>query len=96
MTIDLSAPDQHTRNFAGASTGRGSKEGNEISLLGRLIALAERNRLLMAVTAGVVYIALAVSPLLPVLFTATCRMLPPHLNSSMSASHATQLRICAV
>lgn len=91
MTIDFSAPEQLTKNLAGVPTDSGSKEDDEISLLDLLIILVERKRLILAVTAAVVCIAIMVSLLMPLRFTATCTILPPQQNSSMSATLAAQL-----
>jgi uncharacterized protein involved in exopolysaccharide biosynthesis len=91
MTIDVSTPEQLTKNLADVPPDRGSKEDDEISLLDFLITLAERKRLILAVTTVVVCIGIIASLLLPLRFAATCTILPPQQNSSMNATLAAQL-----
>lgn len=66
-------------------------EANEISLLDVLIVLAERKRTIFWFTVGFAIIAIAVSLILPVRYTATVTLLPPQQNSSLSAQMASQL-----
>lgn len=91
MTIDLSAPERLTKNLGGAPTDRESKEDKEISLLDLLIAIVERKRLILSVTAAIACIAIVVSLLLPLRYAATCTILPPQQNSSMNAALGAQL-----
>jgi tyrosine-protein kinase Etk/Wzc len=67
----------------------GSKE--EIPLLDLLIVLAERKRVILAVTAGFAIVSIVISLLLPKLYTATVTLMPPQQNSSLSAQLASQL-----
>jgi uncharacterized protein involved in exopolysaccharide biosynthesis len=62
------------------------KGGDEISLLDLLIVLAERKRIILAVTAVFAIGAIIVSLLLPPRYTATVTLLPPQQGSSMVAS----------
>jgi len=73
------------------SSGRNTRENDEISLLDLLIALAKRKRLIFWVTASFAILAIIVSLLLPVRYTATVTLLPPQQNSSLSAQLASQL-----
>ncbi len=63
---------------------------DEISLLDLLIVLAERKRTIFWVTAGFAILAIIVSLLLPVRYTAMVTLLPPQQNSSLSSQLAAQ------
>ena len=67
------------------------KGDDEISLLDLLIVLAERKRIIFAVTAVFAIGAIIVSLLLPPRYTATVTLLPPQQGSSMGAALASQL-----
>jgi len=67
------------------------KEAGEISLLDLLIVLAERKRLIFSMTAIFAFLAIGISFLLPVRYTATVTLLTPQQNSSMGAALASQL-----
>jgi uncharacterized protein involved in exopolysaccharide biosynthesis len=69
----------------------GSSEEDEISLLDLMIALAERKRTILWVTAVFAVIAVVVSLILPKRYTATVTLLPPQQNTSMGAALASQL-----
>ena len=71
--------------------GHTAKEGGEISLLDLLIVLAERKRLIFCVTAIFTLLAIVISLLLPVRYTATVTLLTPQQNSSLGAALASQL-----
>jgi uncharacterized protein involved in exopolysaccharide biosynthesis len=64
---------------------------DEISLLDLLIVLAERKRIIFAVTAAFAIIAIIVSLVLPPRYTATVTLLAPQQSSSMGAALASQL-----
>ncbi len=64
---------------------------NEISLLDLLIVLGQRKRLVLLVTAAFAIIAIIVSLLLPISYTATVTLLPPQQNTSISSSLTAQL-----
>ncbi len=66
-------------------------EEDEISLLDLLIVLAERKRTVLWFTAGSAILAIIVSLLLPVRYTATVTLLPPQEGSSVSSMLASQL-----
>jgi uncharacterized protein involved in exopolysaccharide biosynthesis len=68
-----------------------ASQENEISLLDLLIVLAERKRLIICVTAAFAVLAIVISLLLPVRYTATVTLLPPQQNNSMGAAMASQL-----
>ena len=70
---------------------RATKEEKEISLLDLLIMLAERKRTIFWVTASFAVLAIVISFLLPVRYTATVTLLPPQQNSSLSSQLASQL-----
>lgn len=91
MTLDVSAPDQSSKTRAQVPPDGRSKEDNEISGLDLLIALADRKVLVLSITGAAILIAIVVSLLLPLRYTATCTILPPQQNSSMSATLAGQL-----
>jgi tyrosine-protein kinase Etk/Wzc len=63
----------------------------EISLLDILIILAERWRLILAITAIFAILAIATSLLLPNRYTASVTLLPPQQNSSMASALTSQL-----
>ncbi len=74
-------------------TGREQRasEDEEISLLDLLIVVAERKRIVLRMTFGFAILALVISLLLPVRYTATVTLLPPQEGSSMGAALASQL-----
>ncbi len=69
---------------------RAASEVDEISLLDLLIVLAERKRTIVWVTAVFAILAVVISLLLPVRYTATATLLPPQQNTSMGAALASQ------
>jgi tyrosine-protein kinase Etk/Wzc len=76
----------HEQPLAGGT----AHEDDEISLLDLLIVLAERKRLIFWTTASFAILAVIISLLLPVRYTATVTLLPPQQNSSLSAQLASQ------
>jgi uncharacterized protein involved in exopolysaccharide biosynthesis len=80
---DFPSPHEGKRRIAG--------EEDEISLLDLLIVLAERKRVIILVTAIFAILAVVISLLLPVRYTATVVLLPPQQNTSMGAALASQL-----
>jgi uncharacterized protein involved in exopolysaccharide biosynthesis len=75
-----------------ASTAEGSAaEEGEISLLDLLIVLAERKRIIVRITAVFAVLAVIISLILPVRYTALVTLLPPQENSSMGGMLASQL-----
>jgi len=94
MTTETSLSELHQHaDFPSALKGGGSvaSEEDEISLLDLLIVLAERKRLIFWVTAAFAILAVVISLLLPVRYTATVVLLPPQQNSSIGAALASQL-----
>lgn len=71
--------------------GRAAEEDDEISLLDLLIVLAEGKRIILWVTAAFAILAIVISLILPVRYTAAVLLLPPQQNSSMGAALASQL-----
>jgi tyrosine-protein kinase Etk/Wzc len=67
------------------------KDEEGISLLDVLIVLAERKRLIFSITAIFVILAIVISLLLPLTYTATVTLLPPQQNSSLGAAMVSQL-----
>jgi tyrosine-protein kinase Etk/Wzc len=68
-----------------------AKQGSKISWLEVLVALLERKRLIIWITAVCAVLAAIVSLLLPTWYTATLTLLPPQQNSSMAAALSSQL-----
>ena len=68
-----------------------ASKGGEISILDLLIILAERKRIVLWITGGFALVAIAVTLLLPVRYTATVTLLPPQESSSMAGALASQL-----
>jgi tyrosine-protein kinase Etk/Wzc len=94
MTTDnsLSEPNDHDDSPPSTpAAGRAAKEDDEISLLDLLIVLAERKRIILAVTIVFAIGAIIVSLVLPPRYTATVTLLPPQQGSSMGAALASQL-----
>lgn len=82
-------PAEHP-SASGSSPVTPNKE-EEISLLDVLIVLAERKRLIFAVTAAFAITAALISLILPKQYTAAVTILPPQQNFSMGAALASQL-----
>ena len=71
--------------------GQTARQTSEISLLDFLIVIAERKRIVIAITALFALVAILVSLLLPVRYTATVTLLTPQQNTSIGAALASQL-----
>jgi uncharacterized protein involved in exopolysaccharide biosynthesis len=67
------------------------EKNNNLSLLEVLIVLAERKRIIAWITAGFALLAVIVSFILPVRYTATVTLLPPQQNSSLAGALTSQL-----
>ncbi len=90
--IPLSELKEHAHSaIAAPVAGSAAKGEDEISLLDLLIVLAERKRVILLVTAVFAILAIVISFLLPVRYTATVTLLPPQQSSSMGAALASQL-----
>jgi tyrosine-protein kinase Etk/Wzc len=76
---------------APSSADRGDADNEEISLLDLLLAITERKRTVLRVTAFFTAFAIILSLILPVRYTATVTLLPPQESSSMAAAMASQL-----
>ncbi len=70
---------------------RHAAEEDEVSLLDLLIVVAERKNIVLQVTAISIVLAIIVSLVLPVRYTATASLLPPQESSSMGSALASQL-----
>ena len=68
-----------------------TKEADEISMLDLLIVLAERKKLIFFIAAVFALVAIAISLLLPVSYTATVTFLTPQQNTSIGAALSSQL-----
>jgi uncharacterized protein involved in exopolysaccharide biosynthesis len=77
--------------IAGPAAGNRKLPRDDTSLLDLLVILAERKRVIVLVTAGFAILAIVVSLLLPVSYTATVTLLPPQQNSSMGSLLTSQL-----
>jgi uncharacterized protein involved in exopolysaccharide biosynthesis len=93
MPSDLSSSElqEHADASVVPLTAAQVKGDDEISLLDLLIVLAERKRIIFAVTTVFAIGAIVVSLLLPPRYTATVTLLPPQQGSSMGAALASQL-----
>jgi tyrosine-protein kinase Etk/Wzc len=94
MTLKSSLPTMSEQEEAlsiPAAREPGEANDEEISLLDLMIVVAERKRVVMWTTAIFALIAIVVSLLLPVRYTATVTLLPPQEGSSMGAALASQL-----
>jgi tyrosine-protein kinase Etk/Wzc len=76
---------------AAGTAGGGAAEEEEVSLLDLLIVVAERKRTVLWVTAVFAILAIIISLILPVRYTAMVTLLPPQESSSMGAMLASQL-----
>jgi len=94
MTTETPLPEMNEHTVSPPATpvaGHTAKEGDEISLLDLLIVIAERKRVILGVTAVFALLAIIISLLLPVSYTASVMLMPPQQNSSMGAALASQL-----
>ena len=91
MATDTPVSDLHEQRESDTVLPDPARTGDEFSLLDLLIVLAERKRLIFWVTVGCAVVAIIVSLLLPVSYTATVTILPPQQNSSLSSQLAAQL-----
>jgi uncharacterized protein involved in exopolysaccharide biosynthesis len=74
MTTETPLPEMNEHTVSPPATpvaGHTAKEGDEISLLDLLIVIAERKRVILGVTAVFALLAIIISLLLPVSYTAT-------------------------
>jgi tyrosine-protein kinase Etk/Wzc len=94
MTSNSPLPTVNERvdTLPAATTEEGSvAEDGEISLLDLMIVIAERKRVVLRVTAVFAVLAIILSLILPVRYTAMVTLLPPQESSSMGAALASQL-----
>jgi tyrosine-protein kinase Etk/Wzc len=73
------------------AAGCEAAESDEISLLDLLILVAERKRIVIWMTLAFAVVAIVITLVLPVRYTATVILLPPQEGSSMGAALASQL-----
>jgi uncharacterized protein involved in exopolysaccharide biosynthesis len=71
--------------------GDSTKEADELSMLDIVILLAERKRLVFAITALFAILAIVISLLLPKKYTAVVTLLPPQQNTSTGSMMNSQL-----
>ena len=83
--------EQEERLSGRVAAGRAKSNDDELSVLDLLIVLAEGKRTIFGITAGFAIVALVVSLLLPIRYTATATLLTPQQNSSLSTQLASQL-----
>jgi tyrosine-protein kinase Etk/Wzc len=76
---------------AASSADGGAADDEEISLLDLLIVLAERKGTVLRVAGVFAVLAVILSLILPVRYTATVTLLPPQENSSIAGAMASQL-----
>lgn len=92
MATETRYSDLQERSGVPASAGSsGSADNDEISLFDLLIILAQRKRLILIITGTFAVVAVIVSLLLPVWYTANVTLLPPQQNSSLGSAIASQL-----
>jgi len=94
MTLESQISELNKRvDFLSAegAIGHGEMKEDAISLVDLLIILAGRKRFIFWVTAAFAIIAIILSLILPVRYTATVTLLPPQQNSSAGAALAAQL-----
>jgi uncharacterized protein involved in exopolysaccharide biosynthesis len=82
---------EHDEPFPGdPDAGHPVKEEEETSVLDLLIVIAEKKRVVFWVTVGFAVLAIVISLLLPVRYTASVVLMPPQQNNSLSAQLASQ------
>ena len=92
MATETRYSDLQERSGVPASAGSSAPaDKDEISLLDLLIVLAERKRLILYITGTFAVVAVIVSLLLPVWYTANVALMPPQQNSSLGSAIASQL-----
>jgi tyrosine-protein kinase Etk/Wzc len=67
------------------------EDGNELSLLDLLLALAERRRLVLGITFGFAIVSALISLILPLRYTAKVVLMAPEQQTSMGAALSSQL-----
>lgn len=88
----LPTKSEHDEALAVPAGGEPSEANDgEISLLDLMIVIAERKRVVLRTTLIFAVLAIVVSLLLPVQYTATLTLLPPQEGSAMGAAMASQL-----
>jgi len=85
------SPLPRTTEDANPTATQAQAEDDEISLLDLLIVVAENRKIVLRITAIFIVIAVIVSLVLPVRYTASVTLLPPQESSSVSTALASQL-----
>lgn len=67
------------------------RDGDEINLLDYLIVLAKRKKLILGITFGAAIITAIISLIMPPIYKAETKMLPPQQSSSMATQFLSQL-----
>ena len=92
MATETRYSDLQERSGVPAPAGSSAPaDKDEISLLDLLIVLAERRRTILCITGTFAVVAIIVSLLLPVLYTANVTLMPPQQNSSLGSAIASQI-----
>jgi uncharacterized protein involved in exopolysaccharide biosynthesis len=94
MTIETPLPEPHDRAAHVPpipAAGQDAVDGDDISVLDILLAVAERKHLVFWVTLAFALVAVVLSLALPSVYTATVTLLPPQQNTSMGALMGSQL-----
>lgn len=91
MRTEVPAAAVHEPGPRSLETNRAVEESGEVALIDLLIVLAERKRLIFAITLVFAIGSVIISLLLPERYTATSTILPPQQNSSMGTALASQL-----
>ena len=84
-------PEQVAENPKESSAAPISSEDDEISLLDLLIVLAKRKRVVLGIPFIAAIVAAIISLLLPNIYTATTRILPPQQSASAASALLSQL-----
>jgi len=94
MTTETPLPDRNeyaNSASAGLASGHSAEESNGISVLGILIVIAERKRIVFWITLIFVIASVAIALTLPKRYVASVTLLPPQEGSSMGSALASQL-----
>ena len=94
MPTSISHPEVKKQGDTGPDSRvdeRAASDREEISLFELLIVLAERWRLILAITICCAVLSVVISLLLPNRYTATVTLMPPQQSSSLSAALTSQV-----
>jgi tyrosine-protein kinase Etk/Wzc len=91
MATDVSLPETKRLASQLLESNETTREKRESSLLEVMVALGERKRIIISITAAFALIAMILSYVLPAEYTATTTILPPQQSNSMNSMLASQL-----